>query len=287
MVDIQLLQKKILLRNISISLQDVKRIVERLLPYVQEEGHNEVNKLLQSDFEGQMNIEQLNYEREQAFRITVTIDGRDGESLFGYGTEPFDSPNIPDPINSIFISNNAAYERVVGRRPLNNFTLHLDFSTPPLVDMSNLHSSPTSNFSSLTIDGVRDSWGASIQQTVLDILNKKSNGRGRRLLHTGFIYDIGVVLLGLPAAIYLCWSLSGFVQTIFGSFNLSPFIVSAVYIYIVLLVLNVYRVLFGYLRWTFPVVELIDNCSRLKTHRKLWYGIVISPILKVLYDWIF
>ena len=54
------------------SIQDVRRIVERLLPYVEEEGHREVAQLLENGPDNQERRLQLEVERDQAFRITIT-----------------------------------------------------------------------------------------------------------------------------------------------------------------------------------------------------------------------
>ena len=279
-MDIQILKKAIPLRGINMSIQDVRRIVERLLTHVEEEGHREINRVLDSGYHDQENRMQLDLDRERAFRITVTIYGRDGESLFGYGTEPFDSPNIPTPIESIYISNSSAYQNVTGRNPLNNFTLHLDFSTPPLVDNNNPVSNPTPNFSNLTVEGDREAWVASVYQAVMEVLGKKSNGRS--FMHAAFVYDIGLGLLGLPIAIYLCWRFSNFVEAYLGI--LSPFIAATAYIYVVFLVLYIYRILFGYTKWAFPAVELTDNQNRSKVHRRFWFGILISLLASAIYD---
>ena len=277
---VQVTKKTIPLIGISMSVEDVRRIVQRLLPHVEEEGHREVNQLLDSGPYDEERHVQLDLQREQAFRISVTIFGRDGESLFGYGTEPFDSPNRSTPIESIFITNNIAYQHQTGRNPLNSFTLHLDFSTPPLVDNNNPVSNPTPNFSNFTVEGDRDAWVASIYQAVMDVLSKKSNGRN--FMHAAFVYDIGLGLLSLPVSIYLCWRFSGFVEAYLGV--LSPFIATAAYIYVVFLVLSVYRILFGYTKWAFPIVELTDNENRSKVHRRFWFGILISLFTSAIYD---
>ena len=279
-MSLQITKKTIPLRGLNVSILDVQRIVERLLPHVDEEGHREVTELLENGPDTRERREQLEVYREHAFRITVTIVGRDGESSFGYGTEPFDSPNMPEPIESIYISNSAAYQTVAGRNPLNNFTLTLDFSTPPLVDNNNPVSSPTQNFSNFSVEGDRDSWIALIHQAVMEILGKKTNCR--RLMHGAFVYDIGLLLFGLPAAIYLCWRLSEFVEANLGVIN--QFFSAATYIYIVFLVLNAYRVLFGYTKWAFPTVELTSNESRSKIHRKTWFAILISLTASAIYD---
>lgn len=277
---IQISKKIIPLLGLSISVTDVIRIVERLIQHVDDQGHNEVAHILNSNPVNSDRQRELEIEREQAFRITVTIFGRHGVSLFGYGTEPLNSPNIPEPIDSIYISNCAAYQTVTGRNPTNNFILHLDFSTPPLVDNNNLPSAPTPNESSLIIEGDRDAWVASIQQAVMDVLDTRFNKR--RLFHTANIYDIGLACVCLPLALYYCWRMSGFVETSIG--NISSFLSSAVYIYVVIFTLYVYRILFGYARWAFPTVELTNNESQSRNHRRAWFAIVLSIFGSAIYE---
>ena len=277
---IKILKKTIPLRGLSISIIDVIRIVERLIQHVDEQGHSEVAQISNTNPVSSDRQKELELEREQAFRITVTIVGRHGESLFGYGTESLTSPNIPEPIDSIYISNCAAYQTVTGRNPLNNFTLHLDFSTPPLVDNNNPASAPTPNVSILTIEGDRDAWVASIHQAVMNVLEKRFNKR--RIFHMAHIYDIGLAFFGFPLAIYLCWRVSEFVETNVGAHSL--FLSTAAYIYVFFIALNIYRVLFGYARWAFPAVDLTSSESQSKHHRKAWFAIVLGIIGTAIYD---
>lgn len=257
---------------------DVRRIVERLLQHVNDESQREFARLVELNPENLARREEIEKDCEQAYRISVTIVGRDGESLFGHGIEPFDSPNLPEPVLAIYISNVAAYQAIVGRAPTNTFTLHLDFSIPPLIDNENPVSSPTQNFSNFTVEGDRNEWVASIHQAVMDVIEKKWNGR--KFLHAASVYDIGLFFLGFPASIYLCWRFSGHVETWLGAIN--PFLSGAAYIYIFFLILNLYRVLFGYTKWAFPTVELASNESRSKRHRTFWFvllaGIAASTI---------
>lgn len=279
---VQITKKTIPLRGLSVSVQDVRRIIERLIRQVEEEGGREVARLLENGPSDSEHRDQVEAGHKQAFRVTVTITGKDGEALFGYGIEPFDSPDIPEPIESIYISNISAYQNVFGRNPVNYFTLNFDFSTPPLVDNNNPVSNPTPNSSTFIVEGDQDAWVGSVQQTVTDVLSKKSNGRA--FMHAAFVYDIGLALLGLPAAIYLCWRLGEIVQANLGIY--SPFLAAAAYIYVFFLVANIYRVLFGYTKWAFPTVELIDNKGQSKTHRKFWFGIMLSIVASAIYDFL-
>ena len=280
---VQITKKTIPLKGISISVEDVRRIVQRLLPHVEKEGHHEVEQLLASGPYDQERHVQLDLQREQAYRITITIVGRDGESLFGYGAEVFDSLNIPTPIESIFITNSTAYQTVTGRNPLNIFTLHLDFSVPPLVDNNNPVSNPTPNFSNLTIEGDRNTWVPLIQDAVTDIIGKKTNRRSS--IHAANIYDIGLWILCFPVAIYSCWRSSKIVETYLGVH--SSFISAAAYVYIVLMVLLLYRIVFGFAKWAFPIVELTDNEDRSKTYRKVLGAILLTLIGSAIYDLLF
>ena len=276
----QTIKKTIPLRGLNVSIQDVRRIVERLQPHVNDEGYREVRSMLEMGPDSPERRELLDKERKQAFQIAINILGRDGESLFGYGTDPFDSPNIPDPIQSIGIDNTVAYKAIAERVPTNMFSLIMDFSKPPLIDANNPVSSPTHNFSIFIVEGERDAWVASIHQAVMDILGKRSNRRN--FIHAAFVYDIGLFVLGFPVGFYLCWRLSEVITKYFDS--ISSFLSVAAYIYIVFLVVSVYRVLFGYTKWAFPTVELTSNESRSKLHRKFWYAIIVGVVASAIYD---
>ena len=277
---LQIVKKETPLRSLILSIDDVVRVVERLAPLVEEEGRREIDQLSETGFMTPQQRAELEHQRNRAFRITVTIDGRDGENLFGYGADPFHSTNIPEPIETIYISNNAAYRNVVGQDPINSFVLMLDFSTPSLIDNNSPLSDPTPNSSHLTVEGNRDAWIASIQRAVMGVLDKR--GSKRRFVHMAFVYDIGLLCFGMPASLYLCWRLSGFIQSVFGPH--SEFLVAAAYVYVVFLAANIYRVLFGYTKWAFPTVELTSNENRSSLHRKSWLAIICSILGSAFYD---
>ena len=213
-MQLQISKKTIPLRGITLNVGDVRRIVELLSACVNSERDRELTELTESvpkTDEYQEYVENL---RDHAFKLSVTIEGKHGETLFGNGTDPFNSPNLPEQIVSIFISNSSAYQSIVGRRPLNSFTLNLDFSSPPLIDASSPVSSPTPNFSSLTVEGDQQVWVASIEQTVMQIINKRKNSR--KFLHAPYMYDFVLWLIGFPIAMYVCWRLSDFIELYFG-----------------------------------------------------------------------
>jgi hypothetical protein len=267
----QFLTKTIPIRAVTISLDDVRRLYERLLKHLEDEADRQTKDLVkpadQSNEEFERRVADA---RKKAFRITITIRGADGEELFGDSGGMFSSSNLPSDIVLIYMTNVVAYEGETGRKPPNGFALTLDFSKPPLIDNNNPVSNPTPNGSGISMDGQRDAWVASVSDAVMGVLRRRNNGR--LFLHAAFVYDIGLMLLGLPLGLYVCWRLSGAVGYHLGAVN--PFLAAVAYVYLVLLAMWLYRAMFGYTKWAFPTVELREAESKSSKHRRFWYAIV-------------
>jgi hypothetical protein len=218
--------------------------------------------------------------RGKAFRITVTINGRGGESLFGDDIGIFQSANRPEQIDLVYFTNITGYQSFANVKPVNSFELNLDFSKPALLDVNTPISSPTRNLSRLTIKGDRDSWVGSISDVVLSVIERRRTGVN--WLHRGFIYDLGLWALGFPFGMYLCWKASPFISRYVETTH--GFLSGAAYVYIVILAANAYRILFGYTKWAFPVVELVDNRDAAGRHRSIWALIVVGLLVDVVWE---
>lgn len=273
--------KRIPLHSLAISLEDVTRIYQRLRRHVEEQAALEIGSLIKpaekTDQEWQAELEEV---RNRAFRITITISGDSGASLFGDDEALFSSPIRPQTISMIYMTNSTAYQTFTGQRPANTFELVLDFSKPPLLDSNNLVSAPTPNNSNLTVEGERDAWVASITDAVLGALQHRSTNR--TLIHKAFVYDFGLMAMGLPLGVYISWKSSPFVTDYLGKVH--PFISALAYVYIVLLTFWGYRILFGYAKWAFPTLELKDNADAARRHRTFWWAIVLGVLGSFLWD---
>lgn len=281
--------RKIRIEAKTFSLLDVKNIYKRLAIEVDSQATREINELQKPADKSEDDFEKLKKDARKAFRVTVTITGVNDksveeDSLWGDSEDVFDSPNIPERISSIYMSNKSAYRSFANVEPNNNFELFLDFLKPPLIDHNNFISSPTPNASSLDIHADNNAWIGAINEAVFGILDKRKNRRS--LLHRGSIYDIGLFFPVLPIAIYFCWSLSTLIENHLGT--ISKFLSSIIYIYLVFLTMWFYRILFGYTRWAFPSIELSDKSKSEKYHRRFWNklvsGIIISLIASLLWQ---
>jgi hypothetical protein len=269
------------IKSVSLTWLDVKKLFERLKEIVRKEGEEVVPKLAKPS---NMKDEEWPAEKkrllESAFRVTVTIGGTGGETLFGDALDLFDSPDLPDDISLVYMTNRTAFRREAGTDPVRVFELTLDFSRPPLIDGKQIVSAPTANNSKLNIQGDSNSWVATVNDAVMGLLKLRQTRTG--FVHKSFVYDIGLMIVALPIAFYLAWETS--LQ--FTKFTNAPdlFIRSALYVYEIIAVTWLYRILFGYTKWIYPTVELKENLSSSKLHRAFWITIILAILGNLAYD---
>ncbi|HYM18075.1 MAG TPA: hypothetical protein VEU06_05885, partial [Micropepsaceae bacterium] len=121
-------RKVVPLVAIKLNLDDVVSIYQRLLQQVNEQADYELSRLKRQDNQTEEAFQDyIKRARDQAFKITITVTGRDGQSLTGEDATIFHSPNRPDKVASIYLTNATAYQAFAGVRPLNSFDLYLDF----------------------------------------------------------------------------------------------------------------------------------------------------------------
>lgn len=106
----------------------------------------------------------------------------------------------------------------------------------------------------------------------------------RRLIHKGFSYYFGLFVFAIPCSLYACAKLSPWVNTMFSEVN--PAVSVGSYLYIFFVVLYFYRILFGYTKWAFPAVELVDNRDHALGHRLFWIAIVLSVLGNLIWSMI-
>jgi hypothetical protein len=274
-------RKVIPIKAIKLSLDDIRTIDQRLMIQIGEQAEFEISRLIRppNQSEADFNAYKQNA-REQAFKITFTVLGRNGQSLFGDDIAVFNSPLRPENIANIYMTNVTAYQAFSGNKPLNAFELTLDFAKPPLLDANNPVSAPTPNFSSLTVQGDRESWIASVCDAVLGVTQARKTKR--TWMHQGFVYDAGLFMFALPFALYVCWKVSPFVSA-----QLAPahsFLAAVAYVYVTLTTLFAYRILFGYTKWAFPTVELTDNGDMATKHRAILGTIILALVVNIVWE---
>ncbi|PWI54092.1 hypothetical protein B5K03_11635 [Rhizobium phaseoli] len=213
--------------------------------------------------------------KDNAFRLTVSVIGFDGETAYGETEDIFDSKDFPFPIRVIFFTNTTAFSRNAGgSEPRNRFSIWVSFDKPPLFDPNPLVSEQTPNNSKIEIHAEDVSYFRAIQNIITTKI--LSNRKWYGLIHAKFAYDIGLWLIAFPYSLYwITIYCDYFVPTTgpHASFRV------AFYIYGLGVSLFTYRALFGYLKWAFPVNVLDENEDHAMRHRVILGGIVTSLIV--------
>jgi hypothetical protein len=163
--------------------------------------------------------------------------------------------------------------------PNDRASLLLDFSRPSLLNFGSQPSSPTPNNSNWFVTGETESWSTSLGARLKEFFGERATQID--WLHRDGTYDALLLVLGLPLSLWGSYRLGHGVTT---KLNLPFVITTAVYVYTLVLSLNVFRALFSYARWVFPKIELESKKSAAGQHRALWTTLVIGVIVCAIWD---
>ncbi len=284
--DIQWWEDNIPIRGCQLSLPQIKAAYRELNTLTRKEGQQDVATVPKFDGETEDEFaERKNVLLDGAFRLTVSVVGFEGQTKYGETEQIFDSQNLPFPIKAVYFTNENSYKKYTnGNIPPNRFSVLLQFDKPPLFDFNSLTSEPTPNNSNVSIQACNSAYFHAIR----DIANSKFKSKKKwySFIHESFAYDVGLWFLALPYGLY--W------VTVYADYFLpndgdhSSFRV-AFYIYGMGISLVIYRALFGYLKWAFPVNILEENKDRATRHRVALAAIVVgifSSIVKSAFGYI-
>ena len=212
--------------------------------------------------------------RSSAFCLTVSIvGGVDNVTKYGENATIFQSNDLPQPINTIFFTNENSYKRNAnGASPPNFFRLWLNFDKPPLFDPNPLVSAPTQNASAVKLKAEDLTYFRAAQSI---IKSKLSRNLWYGAIHEKFAYDVGLWFFFLPYWLYTITIYSDKWLPTSGPY--ATFRV-AFFIYGIGTGLFTYRFLYSYFKWAYPVNILTDNKDTATKHR-VFFGVVIVAIL--------
>src|SRR5260370_5551947 len=188
--------------------------------------------------------------------------------------------NIPESLVTLYYTTIAG-PNAIGipeQQQQSRATLLLDFSRPTLLDFSKLPTLPTPNASSLMIFSSSEPWFTALNTRLMEVLNQRRTGLN--WLHKPGVYDLFLIIAGLPLALWIDYRLSAFpiMQ------GLPVVVAGAFYVYAFILGLFIFRVLFSYSRWVFPKIELQSESSAPVRHRATWFAIIIAVLGGVIWD---
>lgn len=200
---------------------------------------------------------------DDAFCLTITVNGLRDQKLYGETGDLFDDPNLPKPIKSIYFTNVNSFKRNAdGNEPRNRISVFLDFSKPEVFDPNPLVSAATPNEGNVTVHAEDITFFNAVQKAVEKKITAHTTWYGA--IHRNFAYDVGMWLVALPVSLYFSAFYMDQLLPTGGKFEVFRW---PLFIYFVGLSLILYRALTAYAKWAFPVNVLNENKDRALKHR--------------------
>ncbi len=228
-----------------------------------------------------------NAQAEQVLRlahsVTIQARGASGEQIITVDPEVLRQETLPIPLQFVTFEL-GLYHRIVlnGSEALNRAIVSLDFSKPKAFDLSNPSGAPTPNGSSLMVVGTGSIWVSGVYQKLLSVVEENRTGVG--FLHSGYVYDVLLLSLGLPFTLASAAVASQWVSE---AFSLRPTVYhAATFVFMLAMALMVFRLAFSLARWLLPYVEFAPQKQPLERRIRTLLAVVTLGILGSLGAWV-
>ena len=209
-------------------------------------------------------------------RLTVTVQSPDGEQIVAHSIDALSDDVLPDRIMLARFDSAAALQ-FINVTPLHRFYVHLDFTEPPTFASYNPWSQPTPNASQIEVIGSDQTWVTGVYELIIGFFRARQ--RRRAWIHTQRSFNAAHWVIGFPAALWIVYRLSYYAPALS---RLHSALLGAIYAYVFLVSLLIFRGVIWLFRWLFPVVELAG--SRPKAVRSILSIVLSSLLLALLYD---
>lgn len=258
---------------------DLQALCERLQEWCDKASEEEIKHYNPLDRSPEQILDDIESLRD-GFKIKVTVQGVDDERVYGTIPVVFNSPRFPDKVKSLYINSESELRNRYNWLPRNHFELLLDFNKPEFFNLSLSPSGSTLNASNISVSGLDSTWVNGVYSEVTNFIKKKETRR--RFLHRHSVYDLLLICIGFPFAFSIVFTLSGLIRKLFGEH--SGILKSAAYVYVFYLSLILFRIIFDYARWIFPIVEYKESAGTAQKHRTILATLVLGVLGKFIYD---
>jgi hypothetical protein len=263
-------------------MNDFKRLFDVLKISVEEAAKDEISEMKKNPDQTEENFSENKELALNLFRITIHIFGSKGEYFLEESPEIFDEGSLPDNITRIIFDNTTRFSTLFQQKePKHKLKLEFDFNKAVVFDLLSLPSAPTRNNSNMSISSQNDIWAAGTYNKIIEFLKTKKNRHG--WIHKRNIYDIFLFILIFPLSLRLLYVGTRFLPVKF--FTLPSFFKTVCFFYFFLLIVNIFRIMFNYARWLFPIVELQSEAiNKAMKHRRLIATVISVLFFAAIYD---
>lgn len=201
--------------------------------------------------------------------------------LSGTSDAILSTENLPDEVTTIKFDSGYHFHQAVNVDPFNKIELTLSFHIQNLLDFSNPSGRLTTPISFYNIVGNNETWVNGVYESVKSFFKTKE--LKRNLIHGKYIYDLLLWLIVLPSIFWTLYRASNILQS-HAIFIPTPLNVS-LYVYFTFALLIIFRLLFNYLRWLYPLIEFTDSrVKRSRFHKAVLFAIITGLLGSLIVD---
>jgi hypothetical protein len=233
----------------SLTANDLRRLFRLLQQKASEAADNQLAAMTQQPGQTQEQFEELKTAVRGVMAPVVRLQTKGGGWTGSVTTQPLEEEQLPDGVTQVQFDSALLFRlRFNNSTPNNYFLITIDLARPPVLDMS---PQPIPNASIASVFGADLTWANGLCDELTQFFNQTANRRG--WLHFAESYTMLMITVGIPLSLIIVYYLDRLVRRV----GILPEALSvAMYVYIVLIVLYLFRLLFNYARWVFPKVEL-------------------------------
>ncbi len=217
-----------------------------------------------------------------AHAVTIQAWADNGDQIITLDGNVLRQESLPRPLRVIRFELGLYYRIVLKGESPNRAFVTLDFAKPRPFDLSNPSGSPTPNNSAISVIGNGSIWVSGIYQKLLSTLEQGKTGV--RWLHSAYVYDLLLLMLGLPFGLTFAAVVSYRVATIL---SLRPAVYSvALFVFMITAALTTFRLAFSFARWLLPNVEFAPRRQPLERRIRTIFAVLILGVLGSLGAWL-
>ena len=266
-----------------LSIKDLLELFEILSKKALEVTEAEILNLPQLPDKTPKEIDEAQKYIRDILKLNVQLVGTKGEIVISQNKSIFDENNIPKDLRLVVFENSYNFNFNMKKMPNNYFEVRIDFTKPPVFDLSTSPDNPTLNNSYIKVTGNNETWVTGVYQIIVAFFKDKKTNRNR--IHSKNTYLLFLYVLMFPFTFWSLFRIDIHLQP--AIFNISKILLVALYTYVFFVILLIYRLLFNYARWMFPPIEFVrNNESKMSKHRRILLGIIVSLALAFLYDFL-
>jgi len=273
----------------AIELSHMQRLFDFISDFNENAVKRQIDAQVQNTNESDDDFEKRKELIKQYLIVTVQVLSSKGDVRFGFDKSIFVESTLPDTVEKVIIDNYSLYQSTFNLMPTNTIKIEFDFSKPKLFDFTTSPSYATANQSSLSMQGEGDNVVGTFEQIMSSLEDRTSKWAW---LHKANTYDL---ILWFFIAPIMFWNLYKLEPAIGRVLTSSAVFNGAVYVYLLIAMLWVYRIFFNAFRWLFPYLELRMPTKKGPTALRALLGTVflaavgpsLSGFLKFLFHLIF